>query len=883
MPRVPRFVRRLLAVFTWNARDRDMDREMTFHIDQLAHEYERGGMNARDARRAAEARFGRPLRLKEQGHDIRAAHWLDALVRDVRHMSRGLRKSPGFTITVVLTLALGIGGNTAIFSIVDQLLLRPLPYPNGDELMTVYEYNPKRQMRPIEPGRTRGGGSPGNWLDWQRESRTFQSFAAFGGTSMTLTGVGEPARLDVQLVSWEFFQLLGVRPLHGRLLSAEDDRPNAPQVVILAHRLWQSRFGSDPSIVGRTVQINDVPMQVIGVMPEGFQFVDQQVALWTAYRLDRGRDWHATGNRFMNVVGRRKSGVSIEAARAEMEGIAARLAAAHVFNKDRTVRLFPLRQELTGRVQTSLWMLYGAVGVLLSIACFNVANLLLARAATRRRELAIRTSLGAGRGAIVRQLIVESVLLATAGGVLGVLLAHGSLAALVAFAPPDLLRASSLTVDARVLLYTLGLSIATGVIVGLVPALLVAREPLLASMRASGARVTHAPRIRQVLVIGQFTLTVMLLCGAGLLVRTMLALNVAETGVQSRDVLTMEVVVPGTRYPVERRARFYREAIDALRALPGVDAAAAANSLAVVGVPRGATAVHRLGEPDRPVHEQSSAVVRVVTPGLFRTLGVPVLRGREFTDADYANPTPGFVVNEAFVKAYLRGIDPLSTSISVMMQQKNPHLPIIGVVGDINEGSVRDTTQPTVYYSHGQMAEMAMTMVMRTTRPAAVAGAAVEAIHRLDPNLAVTKVRTYEGAIAESLARERLNALVSGGFALSGLLLASLGIYGLLAFLVTERTKEIGIRLALGEQRARLARSVVGGGLRLVAIGAAIGVAGSVLLLRSLQSLLFGVTPNDLATYASVLALLTVVATLASYVPARRATRIEPLVALRQD
>jgi putative ABC transport system permease protein len=883
MPRVPGFIRRLLAVFTWNARERDMDREMAFHIDQLASEYVRGGMDAGEARRAAEARFGRVLRLKEQGHDIRTTRWLDDVVRDVRHMSRGLRKSPGFTITVVLTLTLGIGGNTAIFSIVDQLLLRPLPYPNGDELMTVSDYMPKLATRGSEPGRMRNSVSPANWMDWQRESRSFQNFAAWRAGSMTLTGVGEPARLDVQLVSWEFFPLLGVRPLHGRLLSAEDDRPNAPQVAILAHHLWQSRFGSDPSVVGRTVQINDAPMQIVGVMPEGFQFLDQEVALWTAARLDRGRDWRATAGRFINVVGRRKTGVSVEAARAEMEGLAGRLAAAHAFNKDTTVVMFPLRQELTGRVRDSLWMLYGAVGVLLSIACFNVANLLLARAATRRPELAIRTSLGAGRGAIVRQLIVESVLLATAGGVLGILLAHGSLAALVAFAPPDLLWVSSLEVDLRVLLYTLGLSMATGLVVGLVPALLVAREPLLASMRANSARVTHAPRIRQVLVIGQFALTVMLLCGAGLLVRTMLALNDAETGVQSRDVLTMEVVVPGTRYPAERRVQFYREAVDALRALPGVDAAAAANSLAVIGDIRGDTGFHRLGEPERPMQELQMVVVRVVTPGLFRTLGVPMLRGREYTAADYANPTPGFVVNEALVKAFLRDIDPLSVSISVYMQQKNPHAPIIGVVRDINEGSVRNEAQPTVYYSHGQMAEAAMTMVIRTTRPAAVANVAVAAIHRLDPNLAVTKVRTFEGAIAESLARERLNALVSGGFALSGLLLAALGVYGLLAFLVTERTKEIGIRLALGEQRARLARSVVGGGLRLVAIGAVIGVAGSVVLLRSVQSLLFGVTPNDLATYAAVLGLLGVVATLASYVPARRATRIEPLVALRQD
>lgn len=883
MPRVPGAVRRLLAVFTWNARDRDMDREMAFHIDQLAHEYERGGMNAADARRAAEARFGRTHRLKEQGHDIRTTRWLDDLVRDVRHMARGLRKSPGFTITVVLTLALGIGGNTAIFSIVDQLLLRPLPYPNGHELMSVYDHMPKIAMRVIEPGRSRSSVSPANWMDWQRESRTFQSFAAWRGTSVTLTGAGEPARIDIQLVSREFFPLLGVRPLHGRLLTAEDDQPNAPQVAILAHRLWQSRFGSDPTIVGRTVQINDAPMKVVGVMPEGFQFIDQEVALWTAYRLDRSRDWRATAGRFMNVVGRRKSGVSPEAARVEMEGLAGRLATTHAFNRDTTVLIFPLRQELTGRMQTSLWMLYGAVGVLLSIACFNVANLLLARAATRRRELAIRTSLGAGRGAIVRQLIVESVLLATAGGVLGIALAHASLSALAAFAPPEMLRVTSLTVDVRVLLYTLGLSMATGLIVGLVPALLVAREPLMTSMRGASGRVTHAPRIRQTLVIAQLALTVVLLCGAGLLVRTMLALNDAKTGVQSQNVLTMEVAIPGTRYPRERAVQFYREAVDALRALPGVDGAAAANSLAVIGDPRGGTGFQRLGAPDRPLQEWPSALIRVVTPGLFKTLGVPVLRGREFDEADYANPTPGFVVNESFVKTYMRDVDPLSTSISVAMQQTNPHLPIIGVVGDVNEGSVRDKTQPTIYYSHRQMPDTAMTLVLRTTRPAAVSGAAVAAIHRLDPNLAVTKIRTYEGAISESLARERLNALVSGGFALSGLLLASLGIYGLLAFLVTERTKEIGIRLALGERRDQVARSVVGGGLRLVAIGAAIGVVVSALLMRSLQSLLFGVASNDLTTYVWVLGVLAAVATLASYVPARRATRIEPLIALRHE
>jgi putative ABC transport system permease protein len=361
------------------------------------------------------------------------------------------------------------------------------------------------------------------------------------------------------------------------------------------------------------------------------------------------------------------------------------------------------------------------------------------------------------------------------------------------------------------------------------------------------------------------------------------ALNRADTGIDKRSVLTMEVGLPGARYAPERRVQFYSQALDALRALPGVESAAAADSLAVIGAPRGGTSFHRLGTPELPMNERPSAVIRVVTPEFFRTLRVPILRGREFTVADDANPRPGFVVNDAFAKAFLSEVDPLAVSISVEMEPENPHLPIIGVVGNVNEGAVRDEPRPTVFYSHRQMSETAMTIFVRTSRPSAIASSAVDAIHRIDPNLAVTKIRTYEGALTESLARERLNALVSGGFALSGLLLASLGLYGLLAFLVAERTREIGIRIALGAQLGRVTRSVIAGGLRLVAIGAVIGIAGSLVILRSLRTLLFGVTTSDVSTYVAVLALLCGVAALASYVPARWAARVEPLKALRQE
>jgi predicted permease len=425
------------------------------------------------------------------------------------------------------------------------------------------------------------------------------------------------------------------------------------------------------------------------------------------------------------------------------------------------------------------------------------------------------------------------------------------------------------------------LSVVTGLVVGLVPALLVSRRSIVQSLRASGSNVTQSPRVRQTLVVGQVAMTVVLLCGAGLLVRTMMALDRTNNGFDKHDVLTLQVALPPVRYTAERRTAFYREAVAALRGLPGVESAAAANSLAVIGTPRGGTGIHLLGTPDASMNDRPSAVIRVVTPGYFQTLRVPVLRGREFTEADDANPAPGFVVNEAFAKKVLAGIDPLTAKLSVWMERENPYLPVIGVVGNVSEGSVRDSPQPTVFYSHRRMAETGMTLFIRANRPAALAAPAAAAIHRLDPNVAVTKIQTFEGALAESLARERLNALVSGGFALSGLLVASLGLYGLLAFIVAERTREIGIRIALGANLRRLKGSVVGGGLRLVGIGAAVGVGGSLLLLRSFGTLLFGVTPYDVSTYAAVLTLLGAVAAAASYVPARRAARVEPLVALR--
>jgi predicted permease len=474
-------------------------------------------------------------------------------------------------------------------------------------------------------------------------------------------------------------------------------------------------------------------------------------------------------------------------------------------------------------------------------------------------------------------------MLALIGGALGIGLAHWSLDALVAFAPRNLLAASELRIDTRILIYVAGLSLLTGLTAGLVPSLLVARRSVVSSLSANNSRVTQSPRIRQALLAAQVAMTVLLLCGAGLLVRTVVALNGVNHGFDPTGLVTMKVQVSATKYPPERTVAFFRDAIGAVRELPGVESAAAASGLPVIGPPRAGTRFHVRSTPVVPRSELPSATIRIVTPGYFRTMGIPVLRGREFTEADDANPAPGFVVNEAFAKLRLAGLDPLRESLMVRMQDENPYAPILGVVGNVSEVSVRGQARPTIYYSHRQMSDTALMLFVRSNRPAAAAEGVVGIIRRLDPNVPVTQIRTFEEALAERLAQERLSAFVSGAFALSGLLLASLGLYALLSFLVTERTREIGLRIALGAHGSELIWSVVKDGLRLVAIGAAAGVALSLVTLPLFGTLLFGVMPNDAVTYAVVLTLLAAVAGLASYLPARRAAKVEPLTALRQE
>src|SRR5262245_37996257 len=797
---------------------------------------------------------------------------------DIRYCLRTLARTPVFTITVVLTLALGIGANTAIFSIVDRLLLRSLPFPHGEQLVVIHENRRTAPQMDV---------SPANWLDWQRDSRSFESLAAWTNRfPSTLTGSGEPERLKAETVSHEFFPLLGVQPVLGRVFSPDDDRPGAPPTAVLSYSLWQRKFGGDKGILGKTIELNAMAVEVIGVMPPEFRFLSYDTDVWRPFALDRNLSWRDSAGRFIPfVVARIKPSVTYDSAKAELETIAGRLAQMHVFNRDTSVTVIQLREAMTGHVRTSLLVLFVAVGVLLLIACSNVANLVLARSAYRKREIAIRTSLGATRSAIVRQLVTESLLLGTAGGLAGVFIARWAVGVLLALVPPNLLQTPSIPIDRWVLLYTLAISILTGLVVGLVPALPAIRVELADYLRSGTRSVTLPMSLRKGLIVAQVAMTVVLLCGAGLLERSLLALIHDPTGVRAENVLTMRVELPASRYNPPQRLGFFRQVIERLQALPGVQSASAASDIPVETLRTSGTSFQIMGQAELLPNERPTTRVRVITPGYFKTLGIPLLSGRDFTQDDQTLGAPQvFIVNETFVKRYFQNSDPCSASTPVNMQSPyTPYGRIIGVVVNVKEASLRVIPEPSVFYNHRPLPYPGMTLFVRTIRGAEITREATQIIRDLDRNLPVIEVRMLGDAFGDSAARERLNAVVSGAFAVCALLLAALGLYGLLAFTVAERTNEIGIRLALGAQTSRVLRMVMSQGLGWVAAGGLLGLVIALAVYRFLETLLFGVRGYDPLTFGAVAALLLLVSDFPVLIPARLATRINPLVALRNE
>ncbi|HEY1342302.1 MAG TPA: ABC transporter permease [Bryobacteraceae bacterium] len=805
--------------------------------------------------------------------------WGETTWQDVRYGFRGLGRNPGFAVTAALSLTLGVGASVAIFTVADHMLLRPLPYRDASKLTMVWERNYKRNHG-------RNVISPGNYFDWKSQNDVFEGMAALRDTRSVLADGARVEEFGKQSVSAEFFPLLGVRAYRGRLFTAEEDRP-PDSVLLISHRLWQSWFGGDETAIGRRVQINSLPRTIIGVLPPGFHFLNRDVDLWEPLGLNPAQDYRATSGRWMMSVARLKPGVSPDVAQAHMTELGRRIEAANPqFDTGWTIQVEPLRETLVHEVKTSLLVLLGAVGLLLGVACANVANLLLARYTAREREMAVRVSLGAGRARLIRQLLTESLILGIAGGVCGILAARWAIRGLLAVAPRDLASTATISIDGRILLFALVLAVATGVIFGLAPALVTARAGLANALRGAGrSSIGGGLRLRSWLVGGEVALSVMLLAGGLLLFRSLTGLQGVNAGIDPSNLLTFRVSVPAARYrDLSKRVQFYDRAADGLRHLPGVKSAAAISYLPFAGLAAG-TWLNIEGRLTARPGEELSTVVRTVTPGYFQAMGIPLKQGRDFTAADNDVKTPHrFIVNEAFVRKHLRGENPLAARISVLMDDTNPYGDIIGVVGDVKEGSLDKDPEPTAYYVHAHLTYASMVFVVRTDRnPKWLAEPARRVILGVDALQPISEVRTMEEVLGETYSRQRFSTLLLAGFSAASLLLAAIGIYGVLAYAVTERTREIGVRVALGAEPSRIVGLVVGSGARLVAVGVAAGLAGALALSGLLWSMLFGVGPRDAMTFALAPAILAAVALMAAYIPARRAARLSPMDALRSE
>ena len=813
---------------------------------------------------------------------------MSTIWQDLRYAARMLWKSPGFTAVAVLALALGVGANTAIFSVVHALMLRDLPYRDSARLTMVWEYNRSTDHH-------QNTISPPNFLDWRERSTVFEDMAAFYDVQSNMTGAGDPVQVPVQYVTPNLFSVLGVEPVRGRGFTPEDAREDAPPTAVLSHGFWQRRFGGDPSVVGRTVTLDGTPVTVVGVMPAGFQWAVQKGSrtgklpeVWMPLGFtERNRDRAVTG-RYMMSVARLKPGVTRERAQAEMDAIAAQLAEQYPdFNKHMGVEVVPLRQQFTGEISTALWVLVGAVLFLLLIACANVANLLLARSATRQREIAIRRALGAGRWRVVRQLLTESVVLALVGGGLGVLLAWWGVETLVALAPRDLTDLGGIELSLPVLAFTLAVSVLTGIVFGLAPAFESTRanagEALKEGSRGStgGARTR---RLRSAFVVAEVAVALTLLVGAGLLIRSFVLLRSVNPGFTAANLLSIHVPVPPNKYDtLPPQIAFFEEAAGRIGALPGVESAAVV-SVPPFGGKGSSTGFTVVGRPAPPPGESPGTEVRVTDADFFRTMQIPVLRGRTYTKQETMEERHVAVINEAMARTYFPGEDPLGQRILVEMMDEPQPCEIIGIVGDVKLYQLSEEVQPAVYWPLSELPYASMYVVARTKLdPAAVAASARREVQALDPDQPVSNVRAMEELVASSSSRARFVTTLLSIFAAVALMLAVVGIYAVVSYSVAQRTHEIGIRMALGAQARDVLRMVVGQGLALTLVGVCLGLAGAFALTRLMSSLLYGVTATDPLTFLGVALLLALVALLACLVPARRATQVDPMEALRYE
>jgi putative ABC transport system permease protein len=801
------------------------------------------------------------------------------LVQDFGNAARLLRRSPGFTLVAVAALALGIGANTAIFTVVDTLLLKPLPYADPDRLAVVWEHNVPRD-------RKNNVVSPGNFIHWRELNQSFSELAAVSLTfRTTLTGAGEPVELPLQMVSGTLFGMLGVRPAVGRDFTTQEDAPRAA-VVIISDRLWRQRFSADPGIVNRTIILNGVPNVVTGVMPPGFSILDKNVDVWStiglapAARTPRGR-WIA-------VVGRVKSGVTMAQAHDDMVRVHAELANRFPqFNTGWTANVVPLKQELTGSVRPALWVMLGAVGFVLLIACANVGNLVLARATARQRELAVRAALGAGRGRLIRQMLAESVLLSLLGAAAGLVLAWWALFVLrtsVATRLP-IARLEQVGIDGTVLLFTIAAALVSAIVFGVAPAVSSAGPRLTDTLKDGGRSGTagRGARVRGLFVVVEIALALVLLVGAGLLLRSFVTLLRVDPGFDPARTITMKVSIPTSKYAdAGRQQAFFNQLFERLDALPGIVATGGNSFLPMAGL-GAATSFRIVGRPRPEPGQEPVTDVRVITNRYFQAMGVPLLRGRAFDRHDDGTQVRRVIINQTLANKHFPGEDAIGKSIIVSWNDEGPD-EIVGIVGDVRQADLETEARETIYWPPGRFTYPFATIAIRTSGdPRGSVPSAVAALHDIDPNVAGADVRTMDEVLDASVAQRRLTMVMLAAFAGLALTLAAVGIYGVIGYSVSQRTQEIGIRMALGAQRGAVLRMVVGQAMALAAVGLVAGGIGAWLLTRLMQKLLFGVTPSDPLTFVAVSAVLALVAAVAASIPGLRATRVDPVIALRSE
>ncbi|HVG29694.1 MAG TPA: ABC transporter permease [Pyrinomonadaceae bacterium] len=797
--------------------------------------------------------------------------------QDVRYGARGLLKSPGFAAAAVLVLALGIGANSAIFSVVNAVLLRSLPYQNPERLVWVGGN--------IRGGNPRASVSPPDFLDYRAQNNSFEEFAASTSipVPLNLTGAGEPERLTGSVVTTNYFRAFGVKPLVGRTFNPEDERTvSSAPAVVLSHGLWQRRFGADPAVVGKSVLIDGKSATIIGVAPQSFQY-PAGTEIWAPLSFDNP-EMKVRRAHFLRPVGLLKPDVTLAQAQAEMDVIAGRLEQQYPDSNTKwSLNLVPLQEQVVGNVRASLWVLLGAVGFVLLIACANVANLMLARATARHKEIAIRTALGASRARVVRQLLTESLLLSLLGGALGVLLAVWSVDALVALAQGIVPRAAEIGVDSRVLGFTLAVSVLTGAIFGLLPALRASKPDLNEVLKEGGRSsvgVRHG-RVRSSLVVAEVALALMLLVGSGLLIRSFVGLQRVNPGFEAENVLTLRLSLARAKYPkAEQAAAFFDQLQQRVAALPGVVAVGTVSELPLSGQPNDnyfTIAEH----PPQDARQQVTADFRRANHDYFRAMSIPVLRGRPFTEQEARADAKVVVINETLATTFFPGEDPLGKHL-VIDTGAPTQFEIVGVVGDVRHRSLEQGVYQMMYVPSLQVGNN--NLVIRTaSNPAGLAAAVRQQVAAIDRDQPVSAIRTMTDVLSESVGQQRFRTMLLAAFAAVALVLAAVGIYGVISYSVTQRTHEIGVRMALGAQRRDVVRLIVRGGLALTLLGVALGLAGSFALTRVMSGLLFGVSATDPATFAGITALLTSVALLACYLPARRATKVDPMVALRYE